>query len=173
MEKKHINKLVREIARGNTAAAEELYELMKRPLISFVAPSLCDFAEAEDVVQNVFLKIIQKSGDLTFFSDAFAWIFKIARNECSDRLRARSRELHTDSAWGNDGTGTDFAAFADLDLALRKLSEDDRRMVWLKYYAGFTGKEVAQVFGVSEATVSRRLAEILDRLRRWTDGGEN
>ena len=173
MEKKHINKLVREIARGNTAAAEELYELMKRPLISFVAPSLCDFAEAEDVVQSVFLKIIQKSGDLTFFCDAFAWIVKIARSDPTDRLLDHSHEPDTVNARGNGETGTDFAAFADLDLALRKLSEDDRRMVWLKYYAGFTGKEVAQVFGVSEATVSRRLAEILDRLRRWTDGGEN
>lgn len=147
MDKRRVNKLVREIARGNTAAAEELYALMKRPLMSFAAPSLRDFPEAEDVVQSVFLKIIQKSREMTYFTDAFAWIFKIARNECNDRLRARSRETHADG--------------------------DDRRMVWLKYYAGFTGKEVARVFGVSEATVSRRLAEILERLRRWTDDGQD
>lgn len=35
MDKRRVNKLVREIARGNTAAAEELYALMKRPLMSF------------------------------------------------------------------------------------------------------------------------------------------
>ena len=91
MDKRRVNKLVREIARGNTAAAEELYALMKRPLMSFAAPSLRDFPEAEDVVQSVFLKIIQKSREMTYFTDAFAWIFKIARNECNDRLRARSR----------------------------------------------------------------------------------
>ena len=96
MDKRRVNKLVREIARGNTAAAEELYALMKRPLMSFAAPSLRDFPEAEDVVQSVFLKIIQKSREMTYFTDAFAWIFKIARNECNDRLRARSRETHAD-----------------------------------------------------------------------------
>lgn len=47
MDKRRVNKLVREIARGNTAAAEELYALMKRPLMSFAAPSLRDFPEAE------------------------------------------------------------------------------------------------------------------------------
>lgn len=172
MDKRRVNKLVREIARGNTAAAEELYALMKRPLMSFAAPSLRDFPEAEDVVQSVFLKIIQKSREMTYFTDAFAWIFKIARNECNDRLRAGSRETHADGELKEKG-GKDFAAFADLDLALQKLSEDDRRMVWLKYYAGFTGKEVARVFGVSETTVSRRLAEILERLRRWTDDGQD
>ena len=171
MDKRRINKLVREIARGNTAAAEELYDLMKRPLLSFVAPSLRDFDEAQDAVQSVFLKIIQKSGSLTFFSDAFAWIFKIARNECNDRLRARSRELHGGEMFA--GEDKDLAAFADLDMALQKLGEEDRRMIWLRYYAGFTGKEIAELFGVSEATVSRRLREIFERLRRWTDDSEN
>lgn len=71
MDKRRVNKLVREIARGNAAAAEELYALMKRPLMSFAAPSLRDFPEAEDVVQSVFLKIIQKSREMTYFTDAF------------------------------------------------------------------------------------------------------
>lgn len=72
MDKREVNNLVREIARGDVSAAEKLYGLMKVPLLSFVAPYCADFSEREDVVQAVFLKVIQKSPSLVFFTDCFA-----------------------------------------------------------------------------------------------------
>ena len=108
MDKREVNNLVREIARGDVSAAEKLYGLMKVPLLSFVAPYCADFSEREDVVQAVFLKVIQKSPSLVFFTDCFAWMFRVAKNECFDRARKRrllpAEGPREEEGWWNSNT---------------------------------------------------------------------
>ena len=124
MDKREVNNLVREIARGYVSAAEKLYGLMKVPLLSFVAPYCADFSEREDVVQSVFLKVIQKSSSLVFFTDCFAWMFRVAKNECFDRARKR-RLLPA------EGPREEEDHF-DLRFALSKLDAKRRQMGFRK-----------------------------------------
>ena len=161
MDKREVNNLVREIARGDISAAEKLYGLMKVPLLSFVAPYCADFSEREDVVQAVFLKVIQKSPSLVFFTDCFAWMFRVAKNECFDRAIKR-RLLPA------EGPREEEDHF-DLRFALSKLDAKRRQMVELKYFAGFSQKEIACALHLGESAVSRGLAAALNDLRGWLD----
>lgn len=112
-------------------------------------------------MQAVFLKVIQKSPSLVFFTDCFAWMFRIAKNECFDRARKR-RLLPA------EGPREEEDHF-DLRFALSKLDAKRRQMVELKYFAGFSQKEIACALHLGESAVSRGLAAALNDLRGWLD----
>src|SRR6185312_14346027 len=94
-------RLLTAIARGEKAALASLYDSLSRPLYSLAYRILNDGAEAEDVVQDVFLQIWRKSGTFdTARGSVFGWAATLTRNRAIDRVRMRKRrnELLAESA---------------------------------------------------------------------------
>lgn len=116
----------RRFRRGKTVRADE------SALTVFCRALLRGFSEREDVVQAVFLKVIQKSPSLVFFTDCFAWMFRVAKNECFDRARKR-RLLPA------EGPREEEDHF-DLRFALSKLDAKRRQMVETQILCGVFAK---------------------------------
>jgi RNA polymerase sigma-70 factor (ECF subfamily) len=159
--------LLRRLRTGDPQALGDLYDLCGGLVNGLALRILRDTAEAEDVVQEVFVQVWRQAQrfDPTR-GTAEAWLCTIARTRALDRLRRRTarREDPSEAAPGS----TD-APKAEEALAVRKaledLTADQRKALELAYYEGLTQTEIASRLGEPLGTVKTRIRTAMLRLR--------
>ena len=107
-------------------------------------------ADAEDVVQDVFEKLLQYKGRFESEEHLKAWLLRVAINRCHDLTRAacqKNPELDE-----NLPAPDSFADGSVLD-AVRALPEHFRNAVYLHYYEGYTAAEIGRMLGAPTNTV--------------------
>jgi RNA polymerase sigma-70 factor (ECF subfamily) len=152
------------INRLTTELLKSLYEKHGAALVAYARCSGLDFASAEDVVQQVFLKLLRGSGISPQIP--LAYLFRAVRNASLNHRRNRHREtqLPESETWFVHPKA-DPAELLALQNALRKLSADQRETVFLRVWSGMTLQEVADVMEVSLNTVASRYRYALEKLR--------
>jgi RNA polymerase sigma-70 factor, ECF subfamily len=130
-------------------------------------------SEAEDVLQDAFVKIWEKSWQYEAGKgDALAWLATVTRHTALDRLRTHKRghvtidddvtnEIDQAMSVKPEATGE----FGDLDRCLRGLREDYRNAVVLAYTKGMTHEELAEQLGKPLGTIKSWVARGLAQLR--------
>ena len=108
-------------------------------------------ADAEDVVQDVFEKLLNYHGNFESEEHLKAWLLRVAINRCRDLTRAAHQK---DSPLEEDLPAPDngFEDGSVLD-AVRALPENYRNAVYLHYYEGYTAAEVGRMLGAPTNTV--------------------
>lgn len=133
---------------GDTGALEELVVKYGDGLIGYAYCYLRDFAAAEDVMEDVFAVLIIKRKRFVECSAFEAYLFRIARNKCIDRLRKRGHEtfLNDDLPVASTQNVEEEALRSLRDekvyKALLGLSPDYRDVLYLSYYQGFSVDEI-------------------------------
>jgi RNA polymerase sigma-70 factor (ECF subfamily) len=164
--------LVSRLRSGDGGAAKMLCDLYHPPLMRFCFRYLSSQDEAEDVVQEVFLRVLENKALPGNFR---AWIYKIARNRCLDVLRACDRrqedqEMPPPSRLDAELTGCLTRLVrreqrAQLRQALAELPENQREVLHLRYAEGLSRVEIAQILDIPEPLVKSRLYEGMVQLR--------
>jgi len=159
--------LVRRLAAGETAALGELYDLFAGLVNGLALRILRDGADAEDVVQEVFVQAWRQAS--RFDADRGtpeAWLCTMTRTRALDRLRRRvsRREDREETAPVPTATPKSAEAIA-VRKALDGLTEDQRRALELAYYEGLTQTEIAARLGEPLGTVKTRIRTAMIRLR--------
>ena len=131
---------------------------------------ICD---AEDICQTVFLKYLTSNPEFDSIEHEKAWIIRTAINACKDHLKSAffRRTVPMDEA-------AEIAAPQEPESevleALKTLPENYRVSLYLHYYEQYSAKEIAQVMGKKEATVTQYLSRGRRKLRellsdeRWS-----
>jgi len=164
-------------ARGRAGAAfDELYRSSRDDLFAYVAGLLRDRSAAEDVTAAAFERAYRKQGSFDpRRGTRRAWLFGIARNAALDELRRRNRlaELAAepeDVEARSPEEGTELALRrAALREAMASLDSRERELVALKFFAGLSNAEIAQVIGGSESNAGTKLHRTMVKLRRACD----
>jgi RNA polymerase sigma-70 factor, ECF subfamily len=160
---------------GIDSEFEELYRSSRDDVYSYVAGLLRDRSAAEDVTAAAFERAYRKRSRFDARRGTRrAWLFGIARNAALDELRRRRHltELETEPA--DDAPAPDEQADAGLRraalrTAMAALTARERELVALKFFAGLTNAEIADVLGVSESNAGTRLHRTVEKLRRACD----
>jgi len=155
---------------------ERLYRSSRDDVYAYAAGLLRDQAAAEDVTAAAFERAYRKRSRFDANrGSARAWLFGIARNAALDELRRRGRqaELSTDpvdaaSVPAPDRDRDELRLL--LDTALARLEGPERELVALKFFAGLSNGEIADVVGISASNVGTRLNRTMDKLREACDG---
>ena len=159
--------LLRRLTGGDAAALGEFYDRYAGLVNGLALRILRNSAEAEDVVQEVFVQVWRQAErfDPTRGS-AEAWLCTIARSRALDCLRRRAsrREEPSEAA-----PGVSAAPRTEEALTVRKallgLSVDQRYALELAYYEGLTHTEIAARLGEPLGTVKTRIRTAMIRLR--------
>ncbi|MGF1467787.1 MAG: RNA polymerase sigma factor [Sandaracinaceae bacterium] len=172
---------------GDTSAFGLLLRRYERPLYNFILRSVRRRERADELLQETFLRVIQRSHDFKGQSKLSTWLYTIARNLCIDHGRKmvfrRHRSLDAPGAAGTEEgptllertaaptAGTDREAIAEdlkrrIAQAVEELPEDQREVFLLRQIQGMPFKEVAEVVGVPVNTVKSRMRYALERLQR-------
>ena len=128
-------------------------------------------ADAEDVCQNVFLKLLQCDRRFADEGETRAFIIRMTINECKDALKSgwRRRTVPLDELIEREAPGLP-AQDSDVLAAVQRLPLKYREAVYLYYYEGYNTEEIAALAGVKPAAVRQRLARAREKLRRELEG---
>ena len=150
-----VQKAVRAAQQGDTEALHFLYVRYAADLIRYVNSFVKDSHEAEDIVQNVFAKLITQIGKYKPRDVPFtAWILRVARNATLDHMRAR-RAIPTEEVRIADTGQAAVSAERGQDLrqALSLLPDDQREVLVLRHIVGLSPVEIADTLGRTESSV--------------------
>lgn len=166
--------LLRRLAAGDKDAFAELIDLRGRELFRFFRLLGADPHEADDCVQETFLRLFAYRQRIRPSSvQGFRVLFyRIARNVRADALRRKLKGPqcvsveHVLEVVAPDGASQLFAEWSlDLDWALAALPEKLRAVVVLNVFQGLPYREVAMALGIPEGTVKSRMSLAVQRLR--------
>ncbi|HMG76856.1 MAG TPA: sigma-70 family RNA polymerase sigma factor [Pyrinomonadaceae bacterium] len=169
------NDLLHAVARKDEAALAAIYDRYRLILFGLILRILHDRAEAEDVLQEVFLQVWRRAADFDEARGrAFTWLVTIARSRALDRLRSAGSRARL--AEGAAQTPRDDVSDAALDAlksetsaivreALAQLPDEQRRTLFLAYFEGLTQVEIAARLGDPLGTVKTRMRSGVIKLR--------
>lgn len=124
---------------------------------------------AEDLTQETFLRFLERPQYHRMNKD-LQYLYTIAGNLCVDTYRKKSAEELTE----NIPDGTDFEdeilTNTVLKNAIKKLSEEDRELIILRYVNEIPVGVLSGIYGISRFKMSRRIRKILDKLKKEFDG---
>ena len=166
--------LLRRVARGENTALAELIRRHQDRLFHLAYRLLKNRAEAEDAVQEVFIKAYKHASRFEPRSTVSAWLHRITANHCLNRLRQHDplNALKEDEAEAICDPGANpLEALEEQDLTRRleelltALPEKQRRALVLKRFAGLSYQEIAATLGISAAAVDGLLKRARQFLR--------
>lgn len=173
--------LIQRITRQDERALIELYQAYGNLVYSLALRVLQNPGLAEEVTQDVFLKIWQQPERWNPALGQFSsWLLAITRNAAIDRLRkeqrhspVRSEQFDAITETSGQPTFIDDPRWFDGQLLARllgQLSVDQRQLIELAFYQGYTHSELAQVLNLPLGTVKTRLRMGLQKLRQlWEE----
>jgi RNA polymerase sigma-70 factor (ECF subfamily) len=151
---------------GDEAAFEALFDRYHTHVLYYLQ-GIVGRAEAEDVLQKVWLAVYRKIGGLRRPETFRSWLYRIARNTAISRLRKRRGRVPLESAPVHEELVVDPDVDKDDDLvavdvealraALERLSEDHREAIVLRYVEEMSYREIAEVVDAPVGTVRSRL----------------
>jgi RNA polymerase sigma-70 factor (ECF subfamily) len=161
---------------GAGADPAALWAEFAPPLRGFLARRVPPGVDADDLVQEVFLRVIRHAGTLRSTDRPEAWLFQIARNALRDSLRARLRRDGRNDAVESDddlAAAPDAAAerAAEAELApcltsmVNRLPEPYRTAITLTTVNGISQADAARQLGISNSGMKSRVQRGRDRLR--------
>ncbi len=141
----------------------------KIPLYNYIYRIVYNREDAEDLLQEVFLKIFKNIDSIDFKRNLRSFIFKIARNSCIDFLRKRkSRIPFIEEIYESKNDIYERMKLkGKIERALLNLKEEDREIIILKYIENFKIKEISEITGIPENTVKIRIFRALKKLASY------
>ena len=130
---------------------------------------LGDAPEAEDAVQDTFLRYLEKNPAFRDGDHARAWLLKVLANGCKSRLRQRKRR---DTAELPDSCPAPDREGREVLEAVLALPPRERAAVHLFYYEGYSTGEIAAILGQRPGTVRSHLSRARQTLREQLKGEE-
>ena len=169
-----IERFVEAAKGGDPEAFGALFDHFYAPVYRYVAARVGRPSDAEDLTQIVFVKAIEALPRYEARGVPFGgWLFRLARNTAIDYLRTH-RE-HTDLAdvtgRATEERGPESITILRTDLdavagALGRLTPDQREVISLRFFAGLSPREVAEIMGRQEGTIRGLQFRAIESLRR-------
>jgi RNA polymerase sigma factor (sigma-70 family) len=168
--------LVQALRNREKVAIEALYDMYSASLMGVIARIVIDTAVAEDVLQETFIKIWNSfSSYSTEKGRLFTWMVNIARNLSIDKVRSKdyknqnkNQELDNNVTFIDEQRNTvykpELLGVKDL---VAKLKPEQKSILDLVYFKGYTHVEVAEELGVPLGTVKTRLRMAIIQLRKY------
>ena len=158
------------LARNDPAAVELMWDRYASGLFAYLQALLCSRHDAEDVLQAVFVKIVQKRHRLAKARHLDAYVYRIARNEASGFINRRKKDRTIkaiDESWLIVPEGhqelNDLAE--ELQAILARLPQPQREVIVMKIYRQKTFLEISRLLGLSQNTIASRYRYGMERLR--------
>jgi len=172
--------LGRAAASGDVAALGHLYDELLAPIYRYIALRVRSREDAEDLTQLVFERIVAGLPRYRPGSSPFAaWVFRIARNAVIDHVR-RERPTEQlapdhDLAYGDGVEAISLRGeqIRELRRAIAYLTPDQQEAIVLRFVAGLSAEEAAQVMGRRAGTVRGLTFRAIGALRRHMNGTES
>jgi RNA polymerase sigma-70 factor, ECF subfamily len=174
MDDEALERLVTDARGGDPWAFGRLFDEFHEPVYRFIASRVNRPTDAEDLTQLVFVKALEALPRYEQRGIPFGgWLFRLARNTIIDHARTRHDHAELDAAADRaaDEAGPDEVTLLRQDLdavarALAELTPDQREAIELRFFAGLSAREAAEVMGKQEGTIRGLQFRAIAAMRR-------
>jgi RNA polymerase sigma-70 factor (ECF subfamily) len=176
--------LMRRYLGGDVRAFDLLVQRHGTPLYNFILRSVGNPATAEDLVQDVFVRVVKNAQSFEERSRFSTWVYTIARNACVDAARRQSHRRHPSldqpkgagdertlgetlpsPSAGSASQLMDAQFSASLETALASLPDEQREVFVMRQFQNLQFKEIADITHTPVNTVKSRMRYALEALR--------
>jgi len=167
--------LIKRSQEGDTLAMEAIYERYKRPIFNLVYRYIYNVTVAEDLLQDIFLKIFTHLKDLQREDTFIGWLYRIAINSCYSYLRSTKTPLQktipledVERKIDNEASDTHESVLKKpLDEAIQHLPPRLKSVFLLHEVQGYKHREIARILGCSVGTSKSQLFKARMKLRQF------
>ncbi|MEW5901644.1 MAG: RNA polymerase sigma factor, partial [Acidobacteriota bacterium] len=172
---KDLSFLLKKSKEGDERALEHIYERYKKPLFNLAYRYTYNWAAAEDLLQDIFVKIFSHLGDVEKEETFVAWMYRIAVNTCYSYLRGRrSGDQQTIALSEIEGKkeeavfdGHEESVAKPLEEAIQQLPERLRAVFVLHDVQGYKHEEIAEMLGFTVGTSKSQLFKARLKIRDY------
>lgn len=175
MEKNITTYDLEEIRKGNSAVFKRLILKWQGAIHRFAYRFFYDETEADEITQKTFINVYRNLHQLEDPAKFSPWIYRIANNLCLDELKRQGRKMHVSVSEDDEShqlaTETPAQILEEKELgewiqkALMQIPEEQRTVIILKEYEGFTFYEISEITGEPESTIKSRMYYGLKKMR--------
>lgn len=169
------NRLIRRAQEGDGTAFEALVQMHDRHVLKLAVQMLNHLEDAQDVYQEIFIKVFRKLPSFRFESEFSTWLYRIVINQCINYRQWRSRrrflsfdapregeDVHTASTPTDQSPDPekqllDSELSREIALAMESLSDRQRAVFVLRHFHGQKLQDIAKTIGCAEGTVKNYL----------------
>jgi RNA polymerase sigma factor (sigma-70 family) len=166
--------IIQQCLEGKASAFGLLVDKYKRSIYALAYSEVRNFHDAQDITQEVFIKVYRNLHTLKRWDSFMGWLYRITINVCKNWVRTESRRLDTDFVEDQDISIIDDPSiesyrqdsmYESVRDSIDSLPEVYRQVLTLRYYGGMSIKEMCNFLGVSHATIERRLRDAQARMK--------
>jgi RNA polymerase sigma-70 factor (ECF subfamily) len=169
-----IERLVNDARSGDALAFGQLFDHFHLPIYRYIVSRIHSPADTEDLTQLVFVKALEALPRYESRGIPFGgWLFRLARNAVVDFTRTRHEHADLDAVidFRTGGPGPEDVAMINqqmdaIGIALAALTDDQREAIELRFFAGLSAREAADVMGRQEGTIRGLQFRAIAALRR-------
>jgi RNA polymerase sigma-70 factor (ECF subfamily) len=183
--------LVRRAQAGDRGAFRKLFDLYHRRVFQMAVAMLRNPQDANDVVQEAFVRVHRHLPDFQGNSSFYTWLYRISMNLVYDQLRRRKtqRQVDYDDTLGRAEEGVDQSHLTpvvdgsdparnaarkelagEIQAALATLPEHHRQVILLREVEGLSYEEIAKIMNVPKGTIMSRLFHARRKMQRALAG---
>lgn len=147
---------------------DKIYEEYYQKVFAYINSRINNYYQAEDLCEDVFTKVISKIDSFDESKSSLStWIYNIAKNTLIDYYRTKhdQYELIDNYEYIEDDKPVSSTELVDLTNALDKLSQEEKDIIVLRYYEGYSLKEIAQKMSLSYGVVKLRHNDALNKMK--------
>jgi len=153
----NVNTLLKEIQQGKQAALKTLYDTTRLAVFASIIPYLYDQQLAEDVMQETYLKVLEKIDSYRANLNGMNWLLTIAKHTAFDLLKHRKHEAQVDRETLEDTVASDRDVY-DLSspiirIAKKVLGKDEQTILFLYALGEYKHREIATMLKIPIGTV--------------------
>ena len=167
--------LIENVQRGEMAAFQQLVEKYKQKVYYMALEMTGNHHDAEDLSQEVFMKVYVSIKDFRGDSKLSSWLYRIAMNLCIDKSRRKRLKLvelderiqeKPSPGLTPDAAIQSQAMQVQIQQALSKLPPRQRSIFVMRHYNEMMLREIAEVLEISEGTVKAQLFRAIQKLQK-------
>lgn len=172
--RQELERLLIRTGRGEQDAFVQLYTRTRGAVYALALSLLCNVHEAQDAVQDTFVKVWECAPSYRPQGSPMAWLLTICRNLALTRLRRNRRQVELDEEeWNAIPESAPEVTLEDrqmLQEALARLGEEERRIVLLHAVTGLKHREIAALLELPLSTVLSKYHRGLKKLKSLMKG---
>jgi RNA polymerase sigma-70 factor, ECF subfamily len=160
------NGALKRCQQGDREAFRHVVERYQKRAVAHAVAILFDRDDAEDAVQEAFIDAFKAIGTFDTARPFYPWFYVLLRNRCY-KMTARTRPTENldEALLASSESGTADDTRLALEKALHSLTREEREIVTLKYFGGFSYDELATHLQIPRGTVMSRLFNVRRRLQ--------
>jgi len=159
---------------GKSATFGFLVDKYKKSVYALAYSEVCNFHDAQDITQEVFIKAFQNLHTLKRWDNFMGWICRITINTCKNWIRSSSKRPDSEFVEDQRPSRLNSSSIESYQVdmmyesvreALDSLPEMYRKVLTLRYFGGMTVSEISSFLCISPRSVDRRISEAQARLK--------